>query len=440
MADLITQIYNVVDPFEPLQPGDPAYVDCRDVRGDADVLRDLGREIVRSQRKTCQLFVGHRGGGKSTELLRLKAYLETQGCFVVYFAAIGDSGDMDQEDVQYADILLACTRHLLEDLRQADPKPVLNWLRDRLQSLQAIAQMEIRLDGLPIEGQITQFAKLTTAIRAVPSQRQEIRKQLDPHTVTLLSALNEFIADARRKLPADKDRLVVLVDNLDRIVPSPAMPNERINLDEIYLDRSDQLRGLDCHLVYTVPISMVYSNRAAELTNTYGDPTILPMIMVRTLDGQVYPPGLERMKAVLAQRVWQVAPDIHLETAVFETVEVLNALCLASGGHVRELLLLTQEAINYTDQLPIAARAVQRALSRLRDSYRRTVQTGQWSLLAAVAQTHRIANNDAHRDLLFRRCVLEYRQVQPNGMEQCWYDVHPLIRAIPEFREALEAL
>ena len=28
--------------------------------------------------------------------------------------------------------------------------------------------------------------------------------------------------------------------------------------DEIFLDRSDQLQGLDCHLIYTIPISMVY--------------------------------------------------------------------------------------------------------------------------------------------------------------------------------------
>ena len=61
MPDLITQIYNALNPFEPLQPDDPAYVDCRDVRGNADVCEDLGRAIARSDRKTCQLYAGHRG-------------------------------------------------------------------------------------------------------------------------------------------------------------------------------------------------------------------------------------------------------------------------------------------------------------------------------------------------------------------------------------------
>ncbi|WP_353736013.1 MULTISPECIES: hypothetical protein [unclassified Okeania] len=45
---------------------------------------------------TCQLYAGHRGAGKSTELLRLKQYLESQKIFVVYFAA--DEQDIDAED------------------------------------------------------------------------------------------------------------------------------------------------------------------------------------------------------------------------------------------------------------------------------------------------------------------------------------------------------
>lgn len=37
--------------------------------------------------------------------------------------------------VQYTDILLACTRHLLAQLQQADSTPIANWLRDRYEDL-----------------------------------------------------------------------------------------------------------------------------------------------------------------------------------------------------------------------------------------------------------------------------------------------------------------
>jgi len=56
------------------------------VRGDGDILEDLGTRLQRSNVKTCQLYSGHRGAGKSTELLRLKDALEKEKFFVVYFA------------------------------------------------------------------------------------------------------------------------------------------------------------------------------------------------------------------------------------------------------------------------------------------------------------------------------------------------------------------
>ena len=87
--ELLDNLYNAFDPFEPLPAGDPAYVDCREVRGDEDILTELGRKMPRIRRNTCQLFSGHRGAGKSTELLRLKQYLEENKFFVVYFAIDG---------------------------------------------------------------------------------------------------------------------------------------------------------------------------------------------------------------------------------------------------------------------------------------------------------------------------------------------------------------
>lgn len=253
--------------------------------------------------------------------------------------------------------------------------------------------------------------------------------------MTLIDALNEFIKDGRCKLPTDKTQLVVIADNLDRIVP---LPDEygRSNHDEIYLDRSEQLKGLDCHIIYTVPISMVYSNRANDLKEIYGNPELLPMIMVQTPDGEPYPPGLDKMRQVILRRVIPFLPEATLETHIFENSEIVQSLCLASGGHVRELLLLLKEALNQVDELPISSKAVRRAIAQTRDTYRRTVEKDQWQILAKVSQTREIDNDEPHRDLLFRRCLLEYRYYDENDEMQCWYDVHPLIKAIPEFKQA----
>lgn len=435
---LLTNLYNSFDPFQPLPAGDPLYVDCTKVRGDGDVLVDLGRKIRRSKRMTCQLYAGHRGAGKSTELLRLKQHLEEQKVFVVYFAA--DEQDIDAEDAEYTDILLACTRHLLQDLKDiAKPNPILNWLEDRWQELKDLALTEVDFDKASIDVQIAAFAKLTANLRAVPSLRHQIRQKINPHTVTLIKVLNEFIEDAKNNLPNGCTELAVIVDNLDRVVPVIQEDN-RTNHDHIFIDRSEQLKGLNCHIIYTVPISMVYSHRSADLREFYTAPQVLPMIMIQKLDGSIHEPGFNKVKELIAKRVEKFAPNFSLETDIFDSEETLNRLCLMSGGHVRNLLLLIQSAFDYTDDLPIPINAIRRSITDVRDTYRKTVDDDQWMRLAEVAISKYIPNDDDYRSLMFNRCILEYCYHDGEGGRQRWYDVHPLIKGIPEFKKAVESV
>ncbi|MEG4022854.1 ATP-binding protein [Microcoleus sp. S13C4] len=438
---LLTDLFNACNPYYPLPAGDPRYVDCREVRGDDNITLDLGRNIQRSQEMTCQLYAGHFGAGKSTELLRLEKYLTEQGYFVVYFAA--DAQDINPEDTEYTDILLTCTRHLLETIKGADSKPLLDWMKNRWNDLKDFALTEVSFETLSLEMQIAQFSKLTANVKTEPSLRQKIREKVNPYTTTLIEALNQFIRDAKKKLPDKYSQLAIIADNLDKIVPFSKDGGARSNLDEIFLDRSEQLKALDCHVVYTVPISMVHSNRAADLSNNYNNaPQVLPMIMLQNPSGEVNQEGLAKMKEVIEKRVKQAAPDLslELETEWFDSTETLEKLCLMSGGHVRNLLSMLQEAINRTQELPITAKAAQRAITNLRNIYRRTADKDDWSILAKVSVSRRIVNDELHRNLLFNRCILEYRYYDDDDEMQNWYDVHPLIKGIQEFKEAVAIL
>ena len=182
----ITGIYNAFEPSETAR--DEVYVDLEDVRGGWNIVREVGRRIERSQGPTHQLYSGHRGVGKSTELLRLKAHLEEQGFLVVYFAA--DQADLEPEDVSYADVLLACTRNLVKTVRlEKDSRnPILEWLSNRWGDFKNLAtdlvDTKVKFDSLSVEQQILQFTKLTANLRAVPSIRQKVRQAVDENTVS----------------------------------------------------------------------------------------------------------------------------------------------------------------------------------------------------------------------------------------------------------------
>ncbi|MDY6939207.1 MAG: AAA family ATPase [Cyanobacteriota bacterium] len=421
MEDLLDEMYNAFTPT-PLLPGDPAYVDCRAVRGEEDVVKDLGRTVRRSHKFTYQLYSGYRGSGKTTELYRLQKDLVDRKHVVVYFAA--DEEDISVQDAQYTDILLACTRHLLRELKDANPEPILDWFKKRLRDLKDVMLTEIDIEKVNLEVGLKEFAKLTTAVRTEPGQRQKIRERIEPHTETLIQALNAFIADGRNHLP-EKTKLLVIADNLDRIVPI-FRDNGRSNHEEIFLDRHEQLKALNCHIIYTVPISLVYSRWATELKDNYGIPQVLPSIMVRRENNDPYDKGLDILKEIICLRLPDRLKDA-LVPDVFESEAVLQELCLMSGGYVRDLVQLMQEAINKTDALPIRGRAVQRAVDDLRDVYRRAVEEDQWAVLREVHQSKEIDNHKVQRSLLFSRCVLEYRYFDDNGDKQTWYDVHPVL-------------
>jgi len=432
---ILSQIYNVFNPT-PLPANSKLYVDCKEVRGGSNVLIELGKTIRFSDEPTCQLYTGHRGGGKSTELLRLKQDLETKGCTVVYFSA--EDQDINPEDVEYTDILIACTRHLLETIREADPKPVLSWFQERKQAFEDLMLTEINLSNAGAAVGIGDLGKITASFKTQPTQRAKLRKLLNPYTEKLIDALNQFIDDAKQKLPEDKQRLVLIADGLEKVT---LITNEggRTNHEEIFIDRAEQLKGLACDVIYTVPISLALSSRGTDLMEIYNCTLpVLPMIMTHTRRNDDYAEGIDKLQQIIRMRIdaIEAAQGMALETEVFDSVDTLNQLCLMSGGHVRNLVLLVQTAIKYNEKesLPIDADALQQAIRQLRKTYRDTVDSDQWNLLAGVHSTKRIINDDAHRSLLFTRCLLEYSE------KESWHDVHPLLQDVSEFKTALEQM
>jgi len=274
---IIKQIYNSFDHTKPLLPDDKFYVDCQEVRGNSNVIDGIGREILLSDKKTCQLYSGHRGVGKSTELLRLEKYLREEGYRVVYFdAAAGNA--IDPEEARYTDVLLACTQQLLKEFeKDGEDHAITKWLRDRKEDLKGLASISV----VASDSAIGFFTQIMANLRTSPAIRQKIRLLIDPHTPSLIEVLNKFIQDADKQKHGNN--LVLIADGLDRIVPVRIKDNTT-NHDEIFIERSEQLTGLECHVIYTVPISMVYSGNANDLLARYGMVETLPMIVVHILN------------------------------------------------------------------------------------------------------------------------------------------------------------
>lgn len=193
---------------------------------------------------------------------------------------------------------------------------------------------------------------------------------------------------------------------------------------------------------------MVYSGRAIQLEDNYDKPDVLPMVMVRNPDGSENQAGLAKLRELICRRVEAIEPNLvkTLEGAidgvntppVFDSPETLKMLCMVSGGHVRILMQLIQKAIDWTDELPITAKAANKAIEETRETYQKSIQEYQWEILALAGHLKQADNDEEHLRLLLNRCLLEYRYYDRDDKLKIWYNVHPLIEGIQKFQDALK--
>jgi hypothetical protein len=429
----------------PLQSGDPRYVDCSPARGyDGDIVSTLSWRIDSSKSPMTQLISGHRGCGKSTELLRLAKNLEDKKFLVVYFAA---DEDLDIGDLEYTDLLVAIIKRLERDLAekgiQIDPrlmKGILMWFAEVVYESSDEEQITRTLDtefelglkapsALPIIAKM--LAKITGQIRTGQKSRKNIRSKLDPQVYQLIARINEFIAAAIPEIKKKGFRdIVLIIDNLDRIVLRMLdAETGRTTHDALYLEHAEQLKALDAYMIYTVPISMFYSLKVTQLTGAFPSNAILPMIKVQEKNGA--PCELGR------NLLYQVAKE-RIDVQNLFNKDVVEFLAEKSGGVLRDFVRLLAYTIEIAQanggRIPIDKTIAERAFHRLVNEYGRVVPEKNLSLLANVAKSKKVLNDADHQAMLYNLIVLEYM----NGDR--WCDVHPAVRDLSDFQDALNNL
>jgi hypothetical protein len=338
----ISRFFRACNPSKTLSVGNPQdrqyYIDFSPARG-INIIQKMERTIkLRSDEATCQLFTGHIGCGKSTELLRLKAELEEAGFYVVYFES---NDNLDLADVDVTDILLAIAQRVSERLEADNIRIKPNYFVNLFAEIGEILQTPIDISTVDLSVGI---AKVTARTRDSYRLRDQLRQRMEPRTNGMLQSLNrELLDEAKTRLKREgKKGLVVIIDNLDR-VDQRQLPSGRTQPEYLFIDRGDQLARLNCHVVYTIPLALVFSDEVETLRQRLGGgtaPQVLPMVPVRQRNGEIYELGLTLLRQMILARAFPTIEAAQRLPLIPEICppEVLDRLCLVSGGHVRNLL------------------------------------------------------------------------------------------------------
>ena len=262
MDDLIQRIYG---PFStgPLRAEESnLYVDLEPVRGDEHAVRRLATKIRLADKPTCQVLTGHRGSGKSTELYRLQRELEQptndDKRFFVVFCKADD--DMDRNDVDFFEVLVAIVRQMAVQLKERAGialKP--GYFKARWDRLKDTLGTEVSFESLGLEAGML---KVSTAIKNSPNARLEIRKLFEPDAGNWLHAANDVIGEAVLELTKKGySGLVVIVDDLDKMILRPHESAACPTTEYLFVHRAAQLTAFNCHVVYSMPLSLAYSHQ-----------------------------------------------------------------------------------------------------------------------------------------------------------------------------------
>lgn len=425
IAHNVDNTYRVCNPDQPLTADDERYVDLTESRGMHHIAETITRNIRRSDEfsQVKLLFTGHRGSGKTTELFRLQKELEKNNFFTIYMDV---ETLLDLGSLSYLDVLVAIAKQIQSTLHDND-MPLSDKLLDNISSwfAEQIVENKKQIDyesaiktGAKGEIEIPFFAKLfasvTANIKAASSRRETIRQNLRREISVFIEKLNVLIGEARRIVEAKGfTDLVLIVDGIEKM--HYELNNEGHSThNELFVQHAEQLRSPECHIIYTVPVSLAYNQ---NLGADFDSISVLPMVKVNET-------GIKQLINIIEKRV-------NTEQ-VFEDQNLLKLLAKTSGGVVRDLMRLVRMSTD-TDGDKITSDDVTYAINTMKKEYDRLIRNDDIDSFKQIKSTKRIQGDESSSRLLHLRLVLEYQ----NGDR--WADLHPVIYQIPWIKKALSA-
>jgi len=354
-------------------------------------------------------FSGHRGCGKSTELLHLLGNPEIKKKYWPINFSIRE--DADVIDLDFRDVLLAIGSRLFREYRKKGGD-LPDQLLKELYSWQGKIEKEV---STIVEGRASEM-ELDTSINAFfvsaglkmklePATRVHLRQVVETDITGLIAVINHIattIYTTEHLIP------LILIDYMDK----PNLDKARA----IFHDRREIMMQPNCAIVYTVSSALFYSkefdairDQAFFLPNIYLHPPMKPDVH--------HEEGYETLRKFVHMRM---VPDL-IEAPALELAVTY------SGGVFRELARIIRTAIGRARRRKAArmdCTDIEWAATEIRNEYRRILDKDDIKLLKSIGDNNSLEYNDRMRPLLQLLALLEYRDVEN------WCDIHPVLRKL----------
>jgi hypothetical protein len=421
----------------PLEPEDDYRIPIHEQLDAVDPIRMMVDEIDFSDRQSIQFLSGFRGSGKTTELFRCRRMLEEKQALVLYADAMDYLNPA--EPLELTEVLMvvagafsdAVADHpeLGEDLARES-----YW--DRLWNFFTKTRVNIKEVNAGVEyasptggplGVLKGKFDLKAEIRTATTFKKQLQAALSGHQVALKNDVDDFIDEgiaAIREIIGDNRNIVFIFDSLEKITGTRSNWGDLIQSAELlFTAYVDQLELPNLHVIYSVPPWLKFLV-----------PSTVPMQMLPTI--HLWKNDAERSSDMKSWAVLRTLIEKRLraggQNRLFgfgaDGQKSIDRLIAASGGHIRDLLRLFQEAIKRTTVLPVDDVAITGTINAaIRNFPPLSLDDAKW--LRQIERTRDISFSEVNHLTVERasRFLDTHRVIYfVNG--DSWYDVHPLLR------------
>lgn len=253
---------------EPLEPNDPRFADLTSLRDDNSCVQAFGGTLEQELEAGSfhrGILSGHKGSGKSTELLQLKAWANQNEflCLRVEVETfLGNSIDLEFSDLYLltAEIVERGMNELGLPLPKDKLESVVRWFDEITGNESQSRKAELSIEagaqvggGLPLLGKL--FTDFKTRFAADSEHQLNVRRkfkqspqQLIDFTNDLLQAAHQRLAESTKPDLKRERGILLLFDNLDRY--------DSTSIAQLLTQGATLMQHLRCHVIYTIPVEL----------------------------------------------------------------------------------------------------------------------------------------------------------------------------------------
>lgn len=355
------------------------------------------------------LFSGHRGSGKTTELIRLTQEL-SETHIPIRFSV---QKILDPFDLKYLDVLLSIGFQLFDLAAKTDLELSAglqdDLIRNVLHFAEDITKEVFKQDKTGKSGAVSLqylIGKVTGKISTEDTTRETVRIEIQPRLSELIQTIEDVVVAIEQ---AKGKKILVIVEDLDKA--------DLATVKEMFFEHSASLIRPRVTVIYTFPIALRFDNAFMQIKNNFSEDYPLSNIKTETRDGEEFQPGIDTMVEIIRRR---------MDPALL-TDEAAVRMAKLSSGVPREFIRIARQATLaavLAKKDTVDVEAVDQAITDQRKDFDRLLSRSQREHLRKIHETKTVDNTEESRVLLHNLSVLEYSN------DDIWYDVHPVVRQL----------